>query len=64
MPGFLLDLWLVVVLGQAVRRSTRTRDGRFDTPTNTHLAVHIFVADKGDYYEVGDSVTQFQQLPQ
>ncbi len=38
--------------------------GAFDTPTNTHLAVHIFVADKGDYYEVGDSVTQFQQLPQ
>jgi hypothetical protein len=37
--------------------------GAFDTPTNTHLAVHIFTADKGDYYEIGDSVPQFDQAP-
>jgi hypothetical protein len=37
--------------------------GAFDTPTDTHLAVHIFVADKGDYYDVSDGVKQFQQLP-
>jgi hypothetical protein len=37
--------------------------GAFDTPTDTHLAVHIFVADKGDYYDIGDGVKQFRQLP-
>ncbi len=36
--------------------------GAFDTPTETRLAVHIFVADKGDYYDVSDGVKQFQQL--
>lgn len=28
--------------------------GAFEAPTGTHLAKHIFVADKGDYYEIGD----------
>ena len=28
--------------------------GAFDPPTGTRLAKHIFVADKGDYYEIGD----------
>jgi len=37
--------------------------GAFDTPTSTRLAVHIFMADKGDYYEIADGVTQFQQVP-
>ncbi len=37
--------------------------GAFDTPTNTHLHVHIFVADKGDYYDIGDGVPQYQQTP-
>jgi len=37
--------------------------GAFDTPTATHLAVHIFVADKGDYYDLADGVKQFTQLP-
>ena len=35
--------------------------GAFDTPTDTHLAIHIFVADKGDYYEIADGVPQNQQ---
>jgi hypothetical protein len=37
--------------------------GAFDTPTRTHLAVHIFVADKGDYYGIADGVRQFEQVP-
>ncbi len=37
--------------------------GAFDLPTHTQLAVHIFVADKGDYYEIGDGVKQFEQVP-
>lgn len=32
--------------------------GAFDTPTNTKLAMHIFVADKGDYYEIADGLPQ------
>jgi hypothetical protein len=35
--------------------------GAFDKPTGTHLAVHIFVADKGDYYDIADGVPQKQQ---
>ena len=32
--------------------------GAFDQPTGTKLAKHIFTADKGDYYEIGDDVPQ------
>lgn len=32
--------------------------GAFDTPTNTHLSMHIFVADKGDYYDIVDGLPQ------
>ncbi|MFK8003090.1 MAG: GFA family protein [Polyangiales bacterium] len=35
--------------------------GAFDTPTETKLGVHIFVADKGDYYEIADGVPQKEQ---
>ena len=32
--------------------------GAFDQPTETHLGVHIFVADKGDYYDIVDGLPQ------
>lgn len=32
--------------------------GAFDPPTGTRLEKHIFVADKGDYYDVGDGLPQ------
>ncbi len=32
--------------------------GAFDTPTETRLGVHIFVADKGDYYDIADGLPQ------
>lgn len=32
--------------------------GAFDTPTDAKLAMHIFVADKGDYYEIADGLPQ------
>jgi hypothetical protein len=35
--------------------------GAFDTPTNTKLALHIYVADKGDYYDIADGLPQNQQ---
>lgn len=28
--------------------------GAFDKPTGTHLAIHVHVADKGDYYDIHD----------
>jgi len=35
--------------------------GAFEQPTDTRLAIHIFVADKGDYYDIADGVPQNQQ---
>jgi len=32
--------------------------GAFDTPTSTYLEKHIFVAEKGDYYEIRDDLPQ------
>ena len=32
--------------------------GAFDPPTGTRLAVHIHVADKGDYYDITDGLPQ------
>ena len=32
--------------------------GAFDTPTHTKLSLHIFVADKGDYYDIADGLPQ------
>jgi hypothetical protein len=37
--------------------------GALDTPSKTHLAVHIFVADKGDYYDICDGVKQYEGAP-
>jgi hypothetical protein len=35
--------------------------GAFDKPTDTKLVRHIFVADKGDYYDIADGLPQNQQ---
>ena len=35
--------------------------GAFDSPTGTRLAKHIFVADKGDYYDITDGLPQNAQ---
>jgi hypothetical protein len=32
--------------------------GLFDQPTGTRIGVHIFVADKGDYYDIGGNGEQ------
>lgn len=34
--------------------------GAFDTATKTRLALHIFVAEKGDYYDICDGLPQNQ----
>ena len=35
--------------------------GAFDGPTGTRLKVHIFCADKGDYYDIADGLPQNAQ---
>lgn len=35
--------------------------GAFDKPTGTKLRIHIFTADKGDYYEITDGLPQNPQ---
>lgn len=35
--------------------------GAFDAPTATRLKMHIFVAEKGDYYELADGLPQNQR---
>ena len=35
--------------------------GAFDQPTGLKIGVHIFCADKGDYYEIDDGAPQFAQ---
>jgi len=37
--------------------------GSFDGPTHTRIALHIFVADKGDYYDITDGLPQYAQVP-
>jgi len=34
--------------------------GAFDRPTDTRIAIHVFVADKGDYYDITDGLPQKQ----
>ena len=33
----------------------------FEPPTRAHLVKHIFVADKGDYYDIADGLPQSTQ---
>ena len=35
--------------------------GAFDPPTRTKIAKHIFVANKGDYYDITDDLPQSAQ---
>ncbi len=34
--------------------------GAFDTPTESHIAMHIFTAEKGDYYDITDGLPQHE----
>ncbi len=35
--------------------------GCLDTPTGTRLHRHIYVADKGDYYDIADGLPQLEE---
>ncbi|MEM8731465.1 MAG: GFA family protein [Pseudomonadota bacterium] len=38
--------------------------GAFDDPTGVTLDMHIFVADKGDYYDIADGLPQYNAYPE
>ncbi|MDU0340131.1 GFA family protein [Bosea rubneri] len=37
--------------------------GAFDGPTRTKANLHIYVGDKGDYYEIADGLLQYDTVP-
>ena len=37
--------------------------GALDGRTNTHLHLHVYMAEKGDYYDITDGVPQFETVP-
>jgi hypothetical protein len=37
--------------------------GSFERPTGTQTHVHVYVAEKGDYYDIADGVPQFATVP-
>lgn len=37
--------------------------GAFDAPTDTKIQIHIFVAEKGDYYDIADGLPQAETVP-
>lgn len=37
--------------------------GAFDGMTNTSTELHVFTAEKGDYYEICDGLPQHERLP-
>lgn len=37
--------------------------GAFDEPSETHIALHIFTAEKGDYYDIADGLPQHAHAP-
>lgn len=38
--------------------------GAFDEPTGTKTIFHIFVGNKGDYYDIADGLPQYETLPE
>lgn len=59
--GFCGDCGSFLFWDPPARGSIAIAMGAFDGPTGTHLAHHIFVADKGDYYDIADGLAQNEQ---
>ncbi len=56
--GFCGDCGSTVLWQPATRDRVAILAGSLDAPTGLKLARHIFVADKGDYYEITDGLPQ------
>jgi hypothetical protein len=37
--------------------------GAFDDPTGVRIALHVYVAEKGDYYDISDGAPQHARVP-
>jgi hypothetical protein len=37
--------------------------GAFDGPTNVQTELHVFTAEKGDYYAITDGLPQYPRIP-
>lgn len=46
------------------RRTWDVTGGTLDTPSGIKCDMHIFVADKGDYYDIVDDLPQHDQYPE
>ena len=53
----------LLVFHRRMLKPPQTHMGAFDVPTETHAELHVFVAEKGDYYEIGDGLPQYQRIP-
>jgi hypothetical protein len=56
--GFCATCGSTLFWDPAHRDWTGVAMGALDTPTGTKLAIHIFVAEKGDYYDIADGLPQ------
>ena len=48
----------------AGRQNISISMGALEEPTKTHLEKHIFVPDKGDYYDIADGLPRFGSSPE
>ena len=56
--GFCSTCGAALFWDAAGREKIAVAMGAFDAPTRTSIALHIFVADKGDYYDITDGLPQ------
>jgi hypothetical protein len=61
--GFCSKCGSVLFWDREGRETIAIAMGAFESPTETKLAKHIFVANKGDYYEIADGLPQIEQWP-
>ena len=57
--GFCRDCGSALFWKREGSASTSILAGAFDKPTGLRIASHIFVGQKGDYYEIEDGLPQF-----
>ncbi len=59
----LLDMRIVSILGSVGSGLDRRGNGCFRRADRDAASLHIYVADKGDYYEIADGLPQHGTVP-
>ena len=59
--GFCSVCGSILLWDRAGRDKIAIAMGAFEAPTGVRLGKHIFVADKGDYYDIADGLPQVAQ---